>query len=269
MSLVFICYRHIDTSGHAGTIFDHLSSIYPPGQVFMDSGEPKVGEKWPDRLRLALESSAVVLCVIGGSWDSKRLWERGDFVHLEISTALGLKKPVVPLLFDRAALPTTDELPEDCREMLVYQPMAFDPWDRDLYKEKVKSLPTIIDRLVGDLYASGNRAAVSRIAFEKVSGETRNGGFVVRIDGNVCAEFQTHLSPTSWVETAVGWHQIELINSEYVVERTGSAGYRWSGVMECRTFLEAKDYSVEIRAKKWPWPLDFVGKWAAQEPKLK
>jgi len=48
MSGVFISYRRDDSAGHAGRLFDHLSSTFGAEGVFMDVDDIRRGENFAD-----------------------------------------------------------------------------------------------------------------------------------------------------------------------------------------------------------------------------
>lgn len=64
-----------------------------------------------------------LLAVIGRDWlnatdeeGNRRLEQLGDYVRIELESALKRKIPVVPLLVRRASMPEADELPESIRD---------------------------------------------------------------------------------------------------------------------------------------------------------
>jgi len=67
----------------------------------------------------------VLLAVIGKDWlttmdkdGRRRLEDSGDYVHIEIATALTRGIPVIPVLVDNAALPQAGDLPEPLRNLV-------------------------------------------------------------------------------------------------------------------------------------------------------
>ena len=66
-----------------------------------------------------------MLVVIGKEWlaldgatGASRIMEPGDFVRLEIETALQLKAPIIPVLVEGAGMPSADDLPESLRDLV-------------------------------------------------------------------------------------------------------------------------------------------------------
>lgn len=118
-SSIFLSYRRDDTSGHAGRLRDSLAERFGPGRVFMDLESIGAGEDFAEVIRDAVGSSRVVLVLIGRRWLSaadkngnRRLDDPRDFVRLEVEAALGRGVRVIPVLVQRAEMPTEDALPE-------------------------------------------------------------------------------------------------------------------------------------------------------------
>ena len=117
---IFISYRREDAAGHAGWLRDGLTAHFGEDQVFMDLGlEP--GVDFVEQIEAGISGCAALLVVIGQEWltttgadGRRRLDDEGDFVRLEVATALarpGLR--VVPILVHDARMPVAKELPED------------------------------------------------------------------------------------------------------------------------------------------------------------
>jgi hypothetical protein len=116
---IFICYRRDDASGYAGRLYDDLTAHFGRGQVFMDVGAIEPGLDGVEVIERSVESSDVLLAVIGKQWltstDAKgqrRLNDPYDFIRLEIQTALERGVRVIPVLVQGAAMPGPEALPE-------------------------------------------------------------------------------------------------------------------------------------------------------------
>ena len=77
-------------------------------------------------LRQEVSACDVLLALIGPRWAGIRNEAGGrcldnelDFVRIEIATALARDIPVVPVLFDGAAIPRQDELPDELKELAL------------------------------------------------------------------------------------------------------------------------------------------------------
>jgi uncharacterized membrane protein YhaH (DUF805 family) len=126
---VFISYRRDDTSGIAGRISDLLRNFIPGEDIFIDVDGIAPGENFAQVIRDRICESDVILVLIGNSWlagdgntaSAPRLSTEGDFVRLEIETALANSKRVIPVLVDGASMPSPTELPSSVRPLTLLQ----------------------------------------------------------------------------------------------------------------------------------------------------
>ncbi len=114
---VFISYRRDDTAGHAGHLYADLVAHFGADSVFMDTETIEPGADFAERLRLEVESSDVLIALIGKQWLGRRLREPDDYVRLEIQSALKRKLRVIPVLVQGARMPSLAELPESIGEL--------------------------------------------------------------------------------------------------------------------------------------------------------
>jgi len=118
MTGVFISYRRDDRPGFAARLAEALENTFGAEHVFRDVEDIRPGEDFVSVIETRLQAVDVVLAVIGPAWLSaerngiRRLDEPGDFVRLEIATALEAGKPVWPVLVGGAAMPSQTDLPE-------------------------------------------------------------------------------------------------------------------------------------------------------------
>jgi hypothetical protein len=121
---VFISYRREETAGHAGRLYDVMSSRFGDTNVFMDV-DIAPGVDFVSRITQAVGACHVLLVVIGPRWTTigggarvPRLAEPGDFVRLEVEE--GLRRAgvtVIPLLVGGARMPEPAELPPPLRPL--------------------------------------------------------------------------------------------------------------------------------------------------------
>jgi hypothetical protein len=120
---IFICYRRDDSSGHAGRLFDRLSTRFGEDQVFMDIEHIEPGEKFDRVIENAVGACEILIAVIGRHWisstdgSSRRLDNPKDFVRLEIVAALNRDVRVIPVLVQGATMPRAQDLPDDLSEL--------------------------------------------------------------------------------------------------------------------------------------------------------
>ena len=121
---IFINYRRDDASASARNIYDRLSHAFGKRSVFMDVDRLKPGQRFDEELDKALQKCDVFIAVIGPKWLTL-LEDRGrsgqtDFVRIEIAKALARELLVIPVLVDKARLPTPEELPADVRTLVLH-----------------------------------------------------------------------------------------------------------------------------------------------------
>jgi hypothetical protein len=121
---VFISYRREETAGHAGRLYDVMSSRFGHNNVFMDV-DIAPGVDFVSRITHAVGSCHVLLVIIGPRWTTitngarvPRIAEPGDFVRLEVEE--GLRRQgvaVIPVLVGGARMPEPAELPAPLRAL--------------------------------------------------------------------------------------------------------------------------------------------------------
>jgi len=117
MAEIFLSYRRQDSQSATGRLADDLEARFGDERVFRDR-EIAAGDDFVEAIRRSIESSTVVLVVVGPHWlaatdaqGRRRLDDPGDFVRLEIELALAGGVAVVPVLVEGAKMPAAAELP--------------------------------------------------------------------------------------------------------------------------------------------------------------
>jgi TIR domain len=102
---IFINYRRGDDPGYTGRLFDRLQEAFSPEQLFLDVDNIAPGLDFVRVLTERVAECDVMLTVIGKGWTdardengSRRLDDPNDFVRVEIVSALGKGKRVIPVL---------------------------------------------------------------------------------------------------------------------------------------------------------------------------
>jgi hypothetical protein len=114
---IFINYRRDDSAGHSGRLFDGLSDHFP-GRLFMDIDTIAPGIDFVDAIEKAVGSCEVLIVVIGREWltlknagGGRRVDDCGDFVRLELETALARNIRIIPVLVQDTPPPRAEDLP--------------------------------------------------------------------------------------------------------------------------------------------------------------
>lgn len=138
---VFVSYRRQHASMAAGRLVTSLKEELEGAQVFRDVETIEPGADFVDTLEKALNGCAVLLAIIGPGWadlrgesGQRRLDDPGDWIRLEIVTALQRNVRVVPVLIEGAKMPGADELPADLQPLLRRQAIELDDarWAADV-----------------------------------------------------------------------------------------------------------------------------------------
>jgi hypothetical protein len=115
---IFINYRRGDDPGFTGRLFDRLEDAFPPEQLFMDVDSIAPGLDFVRVLEEQVAACDIFLAVIGQNWidardaaGNRRLDNQGDFVRIEIESALKLGKRIIPVLVNNASMPEAHQLP--------------------------------------------------------------------------------------------------------------------------------------------------------------
>lgn len=121
---IFVNYRRNDSEGEAGRLFDELEKHFGEQSVFMDVAGIEPGQDFRKAIDQSVASCSVLLAVIGQQWlnsadgsGSRRLDDPGDFVRIELASALGSNIPIVPVLVRGSRMPRAEELPHDLKDL--------------------------------------------------------------------------------------------------------------------------------------------------------
>jgi class 3 adenylate cyclase len=117
MLKIFVSYRREDTLAIVGRIGDRLRAQYGRSNVYIDVEITPPGVDFRHHFMSAIENCDVVLALIGEYWlpldatQPNRLFDRDDFVRMEIEAALARNIPVIPVLVGKARMAAEPELP--------------------------------------------------------------------------------------------------------------------------------------------------------------
>ena len=130
---VFLSYRRKDTAFQADMLYRFLGSAFGPERVFKDVDSIEPGDDFALAIEQAVASCTVLLAVIGDRWlasvdgaGRRRLDDPGDFVRLEIESALRAGVRVVPVLLG-TELPAPEQLPPSLAELASRQAVELAP----------------------------------------------------------------------------------------------------------------------------------------------
>ena len=157
---IFISYRQKDSKSQARAIKMELErpERLGPGSVFMDITNLSLGDKFPERLRKAVDDCGVLLVVIGPQWTGpdpadgpSRIMSDDDWARIEVRLALEGGKVVAPVLLDDMLIPAEKDLPgdlwplRDCQVERLRDAAAYYEADLATIAGKIMALPALAD----------------------------------------------------------------------------------------------------------------------------
>jgi TIR domain len=170
---VFLSYRREETRHVAGRFADQLEHRIGPENVFLDIDGMQPGADVRETIVEQVRSCRLVVALIGPKWVSlcdsrgrRRLHGPGDFVNLEILTALECGIRIIPVLVDGADMPRAEELPGPIQELALRSALRL---DHESFKSDSKKLLSAIEQ--GSAAAAVEAAAARAAAKEAAAAE--------------------------------------------------------------------------------------------------
>ena len=121
---IFLSYRRDDAAPYARLLQYQLGERFPDAQVFMDLDSIEAGLDFAEVIRDAVDSSAVLVALIGRQWAAvadeegrRRLDDPDDYVRFEVQTALERGVRVIPVLVDDARPLRQQQLPAELQKL--------------------------------------------------------------------------------------------------------------------------------------------------------
>lgn len=125
MAKIFISYRHDDSAGHAGRLYDGLVREYGSDQVFMDRVDIGPGADFAEVIARESTGSDVLLAIIGSRWldardgsGRRRLDDPRDVLRRELEAGLARGGRTIAVLVDGAPMPDASRLPRSLHGLL-------------------------------------------------------------------------------------------------------------------------------------------------------
>jgi hypothetical protein len=115
---IFISYRRKDSQIFTDRIYERLAAYFGVAAVFRDMDSIQYGEKFPERLQIAVQACQVMVVVIGETWATiaapngqPRLLQPQDWARQELEGAVSRQIPIIPALLDNVPPPQAAQLP--------------------------------------------------------------------------------------------------------------------------------------------------------------
>lgn len=142
---VFLSYRRSDTGMLVGRIVDRLRN--GGIKVFFDIDSISSGELWKDNIFSSIDNVDALICIIGETWNLKRLNYSDDLVQCEIKYALKKGKYIIPILINQTPMPIQSELPSTIKQLSDFQAERLD-YQKD-FDMHINRIIAAIHKLVG------------------------------------------------------------------------------------------------------------------------
>ena len=172
---IFISYRREDTSGHAGRLCDNLVERFGKDRIFMDIDTIEPGEDFIQVIENAVGSCDILIAVIGRHWlgsdaqNQHGVNKPNDFVRVEVAAALNRDIRVIPVLVQKASMPSPQDLPDDLVKLTRRNAVELTDlhWQRD-----VEELISVLERVL-DKQEAARQKTVAEARQQKSAEETR------------------------------------------------------------------------------------------------
>jgi hypothetical protein len=122
MARVFVSYRHEDSRGHAGRLYDRLVAEFGDDDVYRDVDKPRPGAAIEERIRSELANCDAFVAVVGPYWESEDpdSWARREIrmaveqgVPIFVTLVGNLSRDRLPAELAALSVPEVIALPED------------------------------------------------------------------------------------------------------------------------------------------------------------
>ena len=160
-------------------IFHRLEAHYGKGAVFIDIDRIPFGTDFRKHICNELRDCDILIAIVGRKWlgpikrGPPRIKDEGDWVRLEIETALDRDIQVVPVLVDGATMPKKDQVPETI-DLFRYRQAARIDHGAHFFAQ-MDRLVYVMDRtLKGEADESWSRTTVNSLDLQKLIDERPN-----------------------------------------------------------------------------------------------
>ena len=154
MAQIFLSYRRSDNGYAVQSLSEKLQQHFGEDSVFLDVDTIPLGVDFRESIGNAVGQCDVLIAIIGDEWiravderGNRRLDDPSDFVRIEIESALKRKIPVIPVLVDKAEMPSKNDLPPSIQS-IVFRNATELRAGRDLrqhFEQLIKGLESIFN----------------------------------------------------------------------------------------------------------------------------
>ena len=149
MSSIFLSYRRADSEPWAILLYNDLALKFGKKNLFFDIEHITVGE-WKSQIKDNLNSSSVMLVLIGKQWLTLRLQNNDDVHRYEIKTAIDNDVTLIPVVIPGGEIPKLSDIPKEISRLFDYEAIELSTKEderklqlKELYKHisKITKIP--------------------------------------------------------------------------------------------------------------------------------
>ena len=178
---IVICYRREDTVDSTGRLHKDLklhfnrpfrNHLKRRVVLVRDFDNIPAAVDYESYIKKEIETSVAILAVIGNDWlrvtnpqtGQRRIDDPDDSLRKELTTALSLSKPIIPVLMEKARMPGKEALPDALKDLATMNAReVYDPeWDAGV-ERLINDLETIL-RKSGWVSIGGAAVALGALA---------------------------------------------------------------------------------------------------------
>jgi hypothetical protein len=176
---IFISYRRDDTKWLALALLFRLEYSFPRERLFLDVDAIEAGEKFAVVLKERIRACDAMLVLIGPEWltthdevGRRRIDSPKDFVHIEVKSALGFGKRVIPVLVEaKTEMPRPEDLPKPLKELAGRQAVRL---THEGFKDDAQRLIRKLQNALDQAEETRRQAEVEKDKARRAAGQARN-----------------------------------------------------------------------------------------------
>lgn len=246
---IFVSYRRDDAAHVTGRIADALAARVGRENVFVDVDSVAPGEDFVRKIETTIRGSDIFLAVIGANWLSastaqgqRRIDLPGDFIRLEVGTALAAGVRVIPVLVDGASMPRAEDLPEDIRQLVRHNAVFIN------HTTFARDMRELIDQLKLPGSASG------RMGIHPLAMPVGAGAIVLAM--LAFAAWPKGASTPAGISSSVSLAEQDTVGARWITQTEFKAERGAEGRLSIRADLPYRD---RVRDEKRIDGLEFLG----------
>lgn len=163
MPTIFINYRRTDSKSEARLLYHELVEKFTADKVIMDIDAIPPAVDFREYLGKAVSACDIFLALVGPHWIKEgNLEDKGDWVRIEIESALKQGKKILPIMVNDGSMPDPNNVPEAIRSFCYINALPLDTGrDFDFH----------VNRIIGWVDQLETKAKAQKEADEKIRKE--------------------------------------------------------------------------------------------------